>query len=225
MRMILLGPPGVGKGTQAGFVSQRYGIPHVSTGDMLRAAVRARNQLGLEAKHHMDSGRLVPDRVIIDLVAQRIREPDCDAGFVLDGYPRTVTQARAMAAAGIAIDIVVEFWLPTQELLRRSSGRLVHPASGRTYHAVFNPPKVPGKDDVTGQDLVQRPDDRPDAAARRLDVHEQHASALVEHYKALVAAGEAGGPRYVRISAEGSIEAVRERLFDTLGVHRHVALS
>lgn len=225
MRMILLGPPGVGKGTQADFIAQRYHIPHVSTGDMLRAAVRAGSRLGLEAKRHMDTGGLVPDSVIIELVAQRIRKPDCDTGFLLDGYPRTVVQAQAMAAAGIEIDIVVEFWLAPEELLRRSSGRLVHPASGRTYHAVFNPPKVPGKDDITGEDLVQRADDRADAAARRLEVHNQHGPALVEHYTGRVARGEPGAPCYVRISAEGPVEAVRDRLFETLGVHRAVALS
>ena len=224
MRMILLGPPGVGKGTQAGFIAQRYGIPHISTGEMLRAAVRSGNRLGLEARRHMDAGGLVPDRVIIELVAQRIREADCDAGFLLDGYPRTVVQAQAMAAAGIEIDIVVEFWLTLEELLRRSSGRLVHPASGRTYHTVFNPPQVPGKDDMTGEDLVQRADDRPDAAARRLEVHNQHASALVEHYTTRIARGEPGAPRYVRISAEGPVDAVRDRLFETLDAPRGVAL-
>lgn len=224
MRMILLGPPGVGKGTQGGFIARRYGIPHVSTGDMLRAAVRAGSRLGLEAKRHMDAGGLVPDRVIIELVAQRIREADCDAGFLLDGYPRTVVQAQAMAAAGIEIDIVVEFWLTPEELLRRSSGRLVHPASGRTYHAVFNPPKAPGKDDISGEELVQRADDRPDAAASRLQVHNQHAPALVEHYTARIARGEPGAPRYVRISAEGPVAAVRDRLFEALGAHPGVAL-
>lgn len=225
MRIILLGPPGVGKGTQAGFIAERYGIPHISTGDMLRAAVRAGDRLGLEAKRHMDAGGLVPDRVIIELVARRIREADCGAGFLLDGYPRTVAQAQAIAAAGIELDIVVEFCLAPEELLRRSGGRLVHPASGRTYHAVFNPPKVPGKDDITGEDLIQRADDRPDAAARRLEVHNQHAAALVEHYTARIAGGEAGAPRYVRIFAEGPVEAVRARLFETLGAHRGVALS
>ncbi len=225
MRMILLGPPGVGKGTQAGFIARRYGIPHVSTGDMLRAAVRAGNRLGLEARRHMDAGGLVPDGVIIEMVAQRIREADCGAGFLLDGYPRTAKQAQAMAAAGIEIDFVVEFWLAPEELLRRSSGRLVHPASGRTYHSVFNPPKAPGKDDITGEDLVQRTDDRADAAARRLEIHNQHASALVEHYTTRIARGEPGAPRHVRISAEGSVEIVRDRLFETLDAHRAAAWS
>lgn len=224
MRITLLGPPGVGKGTQADFIAQRYDIPHVSTGDMLRAAVRAGSRLGLEAKRFMDTGGLVPDGVIIELVAQRTRKPDCHRGFLLDGYPRTVVQARSMIAAGIGIDIVVEFWLAPEELLRRSSGRLVHPASGRTYHAVFSPPKVPGRDDVTGEDLVQRADDRADAAARRLEIYSQHASALVEHYTGRIARGESGAPRYVRLSAEGPIEAVRNRLFEALDAHR-VALS
>jgi adenylate kinase len=225
MRIILLGPPGVGKGTQAGFIARRYGIPHISTGDMLRAAVRARSRLGLEAKRHMDAGGLVPDSVIIELVAQRVRKPDCETGFLLDGYPRTVVQAQAMAAAGIEIDIVVEFWLAPEGLLKRSSGRLVHPASGRTYHAVFHPPKVRGKDDITGEDLVQRADDRVDAAAIRLEVHNQHGPALVEYYTGRVAGGDPGASSYVRISAEGTVEAVRDRLFETLRAHQAVASS
>ena len=223
--MILLGPPGVGKGTQAGFIARHYGIPHISTGDMLRAAVRAGSRLGLEARRHMDSGGLVPDGIIIEMMAQRIREADCDAGYLLDGYPRTVAQAQAMAAAGIEIEVIVEFWLAPEELLRRSGGRLVHPASGRTYHGVFNPPKVPGKDDITGEELVQRADDRADAAPRRLEVHNQHAPALVEHYRNRVASGGPGVPRYVRISADGPVEAVRDRLFETLRALRAVALS
>ena len=223
--MILLGPPGVGKGTQAGFIARHYGIPHISTGDMLRAAVRAGSRLGLEARRHMDSGGLVPDGIIIEMMAQRIREADCDAGYLLDGYPRTVAQAQAMAAAGIEIEVIVEFWLAPEELLRRSGGRLVHPASGRTYHGVFNPPKVPGKDDITGEELVQRADDRADAATRRLEVHNQHAPTLVEHYRNRVASGGPGVPRYVRISADGPVEAVRDRLFETLRALRAVALS
>lgn len=223
--MILLGPPGVGKGTQASFLAQRYGIPHISTGDMLRAAVRAGSPLGAEAKRHMDAGGLVPDGIIIEMMARRIREADCDAGFLLDGYPRTVAQARAMAAAGIEIDFVIEFWLAPEQLLRRSGGRLVHPASGRTYHAEFNPPRVPGKDDITGEDLIQRADDRADAAAQRLVVHDQHAPALVKHYRNRAAGAGPSAPRYVQVSAEGPVEAVRERLFDALGAHRHAALS
>jgi adenylate kinase len=187
--------------------------------------VRAGNALGLQAKRYMDAGGLVPDRVIIELVAQRIQEADCDAGFLLDGYPRTVAQARALAAAGVEIEVVVEFQLPPQELLRRSSGRLVHRASGRTYHAVSNPPKVPGKDDVTGDALVQRADDRPDAAARRLEIHNEHAAALFEHYAARITRGEPGAPRYLRISAEGPVEAVRDRLFEMLGARPRAVLT
>lgn len=220
MRITLLGPPGVGKGTQADFIVRRYGIPHVSTGDMLRAAVRAGSPLGLEAKRYLDSGGLVPDRVIIELVAQRTRKPDCASGFLLDGYPRTVVQAQAMSAAGIALDIVVEFWLAPEELLRRSGGRLVHPASGRTYHAVFSPPKVPGRDDITGEELVQRTDDRTEAAAKRLEIYRQHGPALVEHYTGRIARGEPGATRFVRVSAEGPIEAVRNRLFEALDAQR-----
>lgn len=222
MRMILLGPPGVGKGTQAIFLARRYGIPHLSTGDMLRAAVRAGTRLGLKAKQHMDAGGLVPDAIVIEMMVQRMREADCDTGFLLDGYPRTVAQAQAMTAAGIEIDIAVEFWLTPDELLRRTSGRLVHPASGRTYHAVFNAPKVPGKDDVTGEDLVQRADDRAEAAGRRLEIHDQHAPALIEYYRGRIAAGESAALRYVRISAAGPVEAVRDRLFETLDTARAV---
>jgi len=225
MRMILLGPPGVGKGTQAGFITRRYGIPQISTGDMLRAAVRSGTALGQEAKRYMDAGGLVPDTVIIELVKSRIAQDDCRSGFLLDGFPRTVPQAEAMAAAGIGIDFVVEFWLAREELIRRTSGRLVHPASGRTYHAQFNPPKVPGKDDVTGEDLVQRADDRPETAAKRLDVYTQHASALVAYYTGRAAGGEAGAPKYVRVSAQGPVEAVRERLFAALDACRAPALS
>jgi adenylate kinase len=223
MRMILLGPPGVGKGTQARFIARRYGVPHLSTGDMLRAALRAGSPLGLEAKRHMDAGDLVPDAIIIGMMVQRVREADCAKGFLLDGFPRTVAQAQAMAAAGVGIDAVVEFWLAPEELLRRSAGRLVHPASGRTYHAVFNPPKVPGKDDLTGEDLVQRADDRAAAAERRLEVHNQHAPALIDYYRARVAGGGSARMRYVRISAAGPPEAVRDRLFEALDAVRAAA--
>jgi len=213
MRIILLGPPGVGKGTQAKFITRRYGIPQISTGDMLRAAVSAGSPVGLEAKRYMDAGGLVPDGVIIELVKNRIKEADCSPGFLLDGFPRTVPQAQAMAAAGIRVDVVIEFWLSREELLRRSSGRLVHPASGRTYHMQFNPPRVPGKDDVTGEDLVQRADDRTDTAAKRLAVYSQHASALVDYYSG----GGRDAPRHVRISADGPVDAVRDRVFAALG--------
>jgi adenylate kinase len=216
MRLILLGPPGVGKGTQAGFIVNRYGIPQISTGDMLRAAVNQGNALGLQAKSQMDRGGLVPDDIIIDLVRERIRQPDCGAGFQLDGFPRTIPQAEAMAAAGISVDFVVEFWLDDAELLKRSSGRLVHQSSGRTYHVLFNPPRVAGKDDVTGEDLTQRIDDRADTAKKRLDVYKLHAGALVDYYSQRAASGKPGAPRYLRISAAGPLQEVREQLFTVL---------
>jgi adenylate kinase len=216
MRLILLGPPGVGKGTQAGFIVKRYGIPQISTGDMLRAAVNQGNALGLQAKSQMDRGGLVPDDIIIDLVRERIRQPDCGAGFQLDGFPRTIPQAEAMTAAGISVDFVVEFWLDDAELLKRSSGRLVHQSSGRTYHVLFNPPQVAGKDDVTGEDLTQRIDDRADTAKKRLDVYKLHAGALVDYYSRRAASGEPGAPRYLRISAAGPLQEVREQLFRVL---------
>ncbi|MEK6592892.1 MAG: adenylate kinase [Pseudomonadota bacterium] len=216
MRLILLGPPGVGKGTQAGFIIERYGIPQISTGDMLRTAVSQGNALGLQAKSHMDRGGLVPDDLIIDLVRDRIRQPDCSAGFQLDGFPRTIPQAEAMTAAGINIDIVVEFRLDDEELLERSGGRLVHPPSGRTYHALFNPPRAAGKDDVTGEGLVQRKDDQADTAKKRLEVYKRHAGALVDYYSQCAARGQSHVPRYIRISAAGSLQEVRGQLFAAL---------
>lgn len=216
MRLILLGPPGVGKGTQAGFIVKRYGIPQISTGDMLRAAVSQGNALGLQAKSHMDRGGLVPDDIIIDLVRERIRQPDCGAGFQLDGFPRTIPQAEAMTAAGISVDFVVEFWLDDAELLKRSSGRLVHQPSGRTYHVLFNPPRIAGRDDVTGEELTQRVDDQADTAKKRLDVYKLHADALVDYYSRRAAGGEPGAPRYLRISAAGPLHEVREQLFAAL---------
>lgn len=216
MRLILLGPPGVGKGTQAGFIAKRYGIPQISTGDMLRAAVSAGSPLGVQAKLHMDRGGLVPDDLIIDLVRERVRQPDCSAGFQLDGFPRTIPQAEAIMAAGIDVDFVVEFWLDDEELLKRSSGRLVHPPSGRTYHVSFNPPRVAGKDDVTGEDLVQRVDDRADTAKKRLDVYKQHTSALIDYYSRRAASGDPHAPQYLRISAAESLQQVSEKLFAAL---------
>lgn len=216
MRLILLGPPGVGKGTQAGFITSRYGIPQVSTGDMLRVAVSRDSPLGREAKRHMDSGGLVPDGVIIELVENRIREPDCRAGFLLDGFPRTVPQAEALAAAKIDVDFIIEFRLDERELLERSEGRLVHVPSGRTYHVLFNPPRVAGKDDVTGEDLVQRADDRRETARKRLEMYRLHAGALIAYYLARVGSGESNTPRYVRISAAGSPQEIREQVFTAL---------
>ena len=222
MQLIFLGPPGVGKGTQAGFVVRRYGIPQISTGDMLRTAVREGSPLGLDAKRHMDGGGLVPVGIIIELVRNRLKEADCRAGFLLDGFPRTVPQANALAGAGIRIDLVVEFWLDREELLKRSGGRLVHPPSGRTYHAVFNPPRVSGKDDITGEDLVQRTDDQAGAAAKRLDVYDLHAPALSEYYSHLAGRRGHGAPRFVRLAADGPMNVVRDRLFAVIDARRRL---
>jgi len=216
MRLILFGPPAVGKGTQAGFLTQRYDIPQISTGDMLRTALSNGLPLGLEAKKYMDSGGLVPDDVIIDLVKNRIGQKDCAGGFLLDGFPRTIAQVEAMASAGIAVDAVVELWLDHNELLKRTSGRRVHLPSGRTYHVMFNPPKVTGKDDVTGEDLVQRADDRDDTARKRVEVYFLHAKALAEHYLNWSASGDPHAPKYIRVAGAGSIQDVRDRLFDVL---------
>jgi adenylate kinase len=206
----------VGKGTQAAFITRRYAIPQISTGDMLRAAVGRGTPLGLEAKRYMDTGRLVPDGVIVELVKNRIREPDCSAGFLLDGFPRTLPQAEALAAAEIGVDFIIEFWLEEQELLRRSVGRLVHLPSGRTYHVLFNPPKVAGKDDVTGEDLVQRADDRAETARARLEVYELHAGALADYYSKRATIRKAGAPRYIRISAADPPQAIRDQVFALL---------
>ena len=216
MRLILLGPPGVGKGTQAAYIARRYAIPQISTGDMLRAAVNRASPLGLEAKRYMDTGGLVPDGVIVELVRNRIREPDCSAGFLLDGFPRTLPQAEALAAAEVDVDLVIEFWLDEHELLKRSAGRLVHLPSGRTYHALFNPPKAAGKDDVTGEQLVQRADDRAETARARLAVYKRHAGALSDYYSKRPTGRRTGARRYIRISAADPPQAVRDQVFALL---------
>ncbi|HDI60177.1 MAG TPA: adenylate kinase [Desulfobacteraceae bacterium] len=216
MRLILLGGPGAGKGTQANYIKERYGIPQISTGDMLRAAVKAGTELGKEAKKFMDSGGLVPDEVIIGLVKERIKEPDCQQGFLFDGFPRTIPQADAMKAAGVPIDAVVEIDVPDDEIIRRMSGRRVHLASGRTYHVVFNPPKVEGKDDVTGEPLIQRDDDKEETVRKRLKVYHDQTEPLVAYYKEWAAKGEASAPRYVRIEGVGKVEEIRDQIFKAL---------
>jgi adenylate kinase len=183
MRLILLGGPGAGKGTQANYIKERYQIPQISTGDMLRAAVKAGTELGKKAKQVMDAGGLVPDDVIIGLVKERIKEADCQKGFLFDGFPRTIPQADAMKEAGVPIDAVVEIDVPDQEIIKRMSGRRVHLASGRTYHVIFNPPKVEGKDDVTGEPLIQRDDDQEETVRKRLDVYHAQTEPLVEYFK------------------------------------------
>jgi adenylate kinase len=216
MRLILLGGPGAGKGTQANYIKEKYQIPQISTGDMLRAAVKAGTELGMKAKGFMDSGGLVPDDVIIGLVKERIKESDCEKGFLFDGFPRTIPQADAMKAAGVPIDAVVEIDVPDEEIIKRMSGRRAHLPSGRTYHIVFNPPKVEGKDDVTGEDLVQRDDDKEETVRKRLDVYHQQTEPLVKYYKDWAATGEAGAPKHIRIEGVGKVEEIRDAIFSSL---------
>jgi adenylate kinase len=216
MRLILLGAPGAGKGTQAAALTQKYAIPQISTGDMLRAAVKAGTPLGLQAKQFMDAGALVPDEVIIGLVKERIKQGDCAKGFLFDGFPRTIPQAEAMRAAGVDIDYVVEIDVDDSEIIKRLSGRRVHPGSGRTYHVQFNPPRTPGKDDVTGEDLVQRDDDREDTVRKRLQVYHDQTEQLVGYYSGWAAKGDGRAPKYRKISGTGSVDEIRDRLFGAL---------
>jgi adenylate kinase len=209
MRLILLGPPGAGKGTQAGFITQAYGIPQVSTGDMLRSAIAAGTPVGLAAKAVMDSGALVSDAIIVALVKERLKAPDCEKGYLFDGFPRTIPQADAMRDAGVALDYVEEIDVPDAAIIERMSGRRVHVASGRTYHIVYNPPKVPGKDDVTGEDLIQRPDDREETVRKRLDVYRAQTKPLVAYYEKWAASGDPRAPRYRKIDGTGDVDAVR----------------
>ncbi|MCX8519294.1 MAG: adenylate kinase [Methylophilaceae bacterium] len=219
MRIILLGAPGAGKGTQAEFIKAALHIPQISTGDMLRAAVKAQTALGLEAKRHMDSGGLVPDALIIALVKERIASADCAQGFLLDGFPRTIPQAEAMENAGIQIDHVIEIDVPHRTIIERMIGRRSHPASGRVYHTTFNPPRVAGKDDVTGEDLVQRDDDQPDVVQKRLTVYAQQTQPLVAFYQALAHSGRrAAAPRYHRIDGADTLEGVRTNILKALGI-------
>jgi adenylate kinase len=216
MRLILLGPPGAGKGTQATFIKERFAIPQISTGDMLRAAVKAGTPLGIEAKKVMDAGGLVSDQIIIDLVKERLRQPDCAGGYLFDGFPRTIPQAEAMKDAGVRIDFVLEIDVPDREIVERMSGRRVHLASGRTYHVKFNPPKTPGKDDPTGEALIQRDDDREETVLKRLEVYQSQTRPLVEYYSRWADSGDPRAPRYRQISGTGSVEAIRDRAFDAL---------
>ena len=217
MRLILLGGPGAGKGTQAGFVTQRYGIPQISTGDMLRAAVKAGTPLGAEAKRVMDKGELVSDDIIIGLVKERIQAPDCRQGFLFDGFPRTIPQAEAMRRAGVQIEHVVEIAVDDAVIIERMSGRRAHLASGRTYHIKFNPPKVPGKDDVTGEPLVQRDDDQEETVRNRLEVYHRQTEPLLAYYAKWAEEGDGQAPKYHRIDGLGKVDEVRDRVFAALG--------
>jgi adenylate kinase len=216
MRLILLGAPGAGKGTQATFIKEKFNIPQISTGDMLRAAVKAGTQLGLEAKSYMDSGGLVPDEVIIGLVSERIKEADCANGFLFDGFPRTIPQAEAMKKAGVGIDYVVEIDVPDEAIVERMSGRRSHPASGRTYHVKFNPPKVVGKDDVTGEDLVQRDDDLEETVLKRLEVYHSQTKPLVKYYVDWANSGLDGAPKHVFVPGLGEMNTIRDQIFAAL---------
>ena len=216
MRLILIGPPGAGKGTQAAFIKEKFGIPQISTGDMLRAAVKAGTPLGLAAKEVMDKGQLVSDDIIIGLVKERLTQPDCANGFLFDGFPRTIPQAEALQAAGIPIDFVLEIAVPDEEIVTRMSGRRVDPVSGRTYHIKYNPPKVEGKDDITGDPLIQRDDDKEEVVLKRLSVYHAQTEALVKFYGDLAASGGASAPQYRSISGLGTIEEIKNRVFEAL---------
>ncbi len=216
MRLILLGAPGAGKGTQANFICQKYGIPQISTGDMLRAAVKAGTPLGLEAKKVMDAGGLVSDDLIINLVKDRSAQSDCAKGFLFDGFPRTIPQAEAMKAAGVKLDYVLEIDVPFDAIIERMSGRRSHPASGRTYHVKFNPPKVEGKDDVTGEPLVQRDDDKEDTVKKRLDVYSSQTRPLVDYYSGWAKQDPAAAPKYRAISGTGTVEEITTRALAAL---------
>ncbi len=216
MKLILLGAPGAGKGTQAKAICEKYGIPQISTGDMLRAAVKAGTPLGLEAKAIMDAGGLVRDDIIIGLVKERITAADCANGFLFDGFPRTIPQAEAMRAAGVDIDFVVEIDVPDSEIVERMSGRRVHVASGRTYHVKFNPPKVEGKDNETGEDLIQREDDNEATVLKRLAVYHEQTEVLVGFYSQLASSGDASAPKYIKVPGVGSVDGIRDAIFRAL---------
>jgi adenylate kinase len=216
MRLVLLGAPGAGKGTQANFIREKYGIPQISTGDMLRAAVKAGTPLGLEAKKVMDAGALVSDNLIIGLVKDRLMQPDCENGYMFDGFPRTIPQAEAMKDAGILIDHVIEIDVPDELIIGRMVGRRVHPASGRTYHVQFNPPKAANKDDVTGEDLIIRDDDKEETVKKRLAVYHEQTEILVDYYGRWAESGQPGAPAYCKIAGVGTVEQIREKVLAAL---------
>jgi adenylate kinase len=216
MKLILLGAPGAGKGTQAAFIKEQFGIPQISTGDMLRAAVAAGTPMGLAAKQVMDSGALVSDEIIIGLVRDRLQQPDCRGGYLFDGFPRTIPQAEAMKSAGVALDYVLEIQVDDEEIITRMSGRRVHTSSGRTYHLRFNPPRVPGLDDDTGEPLVQREDDREETVRKRLHVYHSQTRPLVDYYAAWQQRGERGAPKLVSIPGVGSVDEIRKRIIEAL---------
>ena len=217
MRIILLGGPGAGKGTQANFIKEKYNIPQISTGDMLRAAVKEGTELGLQAKKVMESGGLVSDEIILGLVKDRITKDDCENGFLFDGFPRTIAQADNLKTQGVNIDHIVEITVNDDEIIKRMSGRRVHLASGRTYHVKFNPPKVEGKDDETGEDLIQRDDDKEETVRERLNVYHQQTEPLIEYYSNWAASGDAKAPKFTKINGIGKVEEIRDQIFTALG--------
>ncbi|MFK7890396.1 MAG: adenylate kinase [Granulosicoccus sp.] len=216
MRLILLGGPGAGKGTQASYLTQRYNIPQISTGDMLRQAVKAQTPLGIEAKKVMDAGDLVSDDIIIGLVKERITQADCENGFLFDGFPRTLAQADALKDAGINLDAVVEIDVDHDEIIKRMSGRRIHEPSGRTYHVLYNPPKVADKDDETGEPLIQRDDDKEETVRYRLDVYEEQTAPLKQYYQSWSESGDKPAPAYVKIAGTGAVESIRDLIFAEL---------
>jgi adenylate kinase len=220
MRIILLGPPGAGKGTQAAFLCARYGVPQISTGDMLRAAIDAGTPLGVAAKKVMDKGQLVADDIVVALVKERLRRPDCAKGYLFDGFPRTLEQAEAMRASDLRVDYVLEIDVADAEIIARMAGRRVHLASGRSYHVQFNAPKIPDRDDVTGELLIQRDDDREETVRRRLQVYHAQTRPLIDYYEAWAATGDARAPRHLRISGSGGVDEIRERAFAALDAAR-----
>lgn len=216
MRIILLGPPGAGKGTQAKFIQEHYQIPQISTGDMLRSAANSKSELGLRVKKVMESGKLVSDDIIIDLVKERISKKDCENGFLLDGFPRTIAQAEALRKQNIKIDHVIEIKVDPETIIKRMSGRRVHPTSGRTYHVESNPPETPGKDDITGEPLIQREDDSEETVRKRLEVYHQQTQPLVDYYQTLANSNEVSAPEYHCVSGIGTVKEVKNRIFNAL---------
>ena len=220
MRIILLGPPGAGKGTQAAYLCARYGVPQISTGDMLRAAIKAGTPLGQAAKAVMDKGQLVSDDIVVALVKERLGQPDCAQGYLFDGFPRTLAQAEAMRAAGLGVDILLEIDVPDEEIIARMAGRRVHLGSGRTYHVKFNPPKVADRDDPTGEPLIQRDDDREDTVRRRPQVYHAQTEPLIVYYETWAASGDARAPKHLRIVGSGGVDEIRDRAFAALDAAR-----